>query len=208
MSIPAYPLQWPIGWKRTESQRRQFGRFSSKGIGSRQPRTLSVYDAVVRVRDELRRLGANDDDLVVSTNVALRLDGFPRSDQREPSDPGVAVYWQTKSGATRSMAIDRYTSVAANLAAIAATLEALRAIERHGGAEIQDRAYTGFAGLPAPAAEDDFRAVLELKDGATLDAARSAYRRLLADHHPDRGGDAGKFNQVVRAWERAQRELV
>jgi hypothetical protein len=50
------------------------------------------------------------------------------------------------------MAIDQYDRVEHNLAAIAATLDAMRAIKRHGGAEILDRAFTGFTALPAPMA--------------------------------------------------------
>lgn len=50
------------------------------------------------------------------------------------------------------MAIDQYYRVEENLAAIAATLDAMRAIERHGGAQILDRASTGFAALQAPMA--------------------------------------------------------
>ncbi|KVD37855.1 hypothetical protein WJ41_22830 [Burkholderia ubonensis] len=62
---------------------------------------------------------------------------------------GVAVYWETRAGARRVMAIDQYTRVADNLAAVAATLDAMRAIERHGGARILERAFTGFAALAA-----------------------------------------------------------
>lgn len=62
------------------------------------------------------------------------IDGFPRSGQSEPSDGGVAVYWLTSTGETKCIAIDRYDRVADNLAAVAATLDAMRAIERHGGA--------------------------------------------------------------------------
>jgi hypothetical protein len=43
------------------------------------------------------------------------------------------------------------TRAADNLAAIAATLEAMRAIDRHGGATILNRAFTGFTALPPPA---------------------------------------------------------
>ncbi|ROU09438.1 hypothetical protein [Lysobacter enzymogenes] len=84
----------------------------------------------------------------MSTNLTLRRDGLPRSDQREPADPGAAVYWTDCTGADRCMAVDRYTKTAGNLAALAATLEAMRAIERHGGAEILDRVFTGFTALP------------------------------------------------------------
>ena len=115
---------------------------------------------VERVLDELGRLSIWRDDSVISTNITTRLDGLPRSDQKAPEDPGVAVYWETKNGDRRVMAIDQYRRVADNLAAIAATLEALRAIERHGGAQILDRAFTGFTSLPSPAAARTWREVI------------------------------------------------
>lgn len=206
MTIPAYPLQWPEGWKRTKSHQRTTARFSTKSRGSG-AQQLTIADGAGRVRTELERMGISDNDLVVSTNVKPRLDGFPRSDQRAPDDPGAAVYWKSK-GATRCMAIDLYNSVAGNLGAIAATLEAMRAIERHGGAEVLDRAFTGFAALPAPDSSEDFRVVLGLDASSNIEDARNAYRRLASLHHPDKGGDAGYFGRVVRAWERAQRELA
>ena len=79
------------------------------------------------------------------------------------------------------MAIDQYFRVADNLAAIAATLEAMRAIERHGGAEILDRAFTGFTALPAP--EQPFH-VLGVSATATDEEIETAYRRLAMQHHP------------------------
>src|SRR5690606_21640176 len=133
--------------------RAQFGRQTQSSYGSWKTREgLTIAQALDRVRDELRRMGIHDDDLVDSTNLPLRLDGWPRSGQAEPADPGVVVYWTDRfdrSRPRRCMAIDRYDRVADNLAAIAATLEAMRAIERHGGAEILNRAFTGFTALPA-----------------------------------------------------------
>lgn len=164
---------------------------------------VTIAQGVQRVRAELALLRADvDAGVVISSNLALRLDGFPRSDQREPGDPGGAVYWLAKT-ATRCIAIDRYDRVADNLAAIAATLDAMRAIERHGGAAIVDRAFTGFTALPAP--ESNWRAIL----GACvdLDEARANYRRLRSLYHPDNGGDPALFHKVERAWEAAQIEL-
>jgi hypothetical protein len=158
---------------------------------------LTIYDSVVRVKAELEKMGVRDDDLVISTNLKLRLDGFPRSDQPNPADPGVAVYWlnrKDRSQPPKCMAIDRYNRVADNLAAVAATLEAMRAIERHGGAEILDRAYSGFTALPGPEAID-WRTVLDPAD------PEGSYKRLRSQHHPDRGGDATAFNRVQRAYD-------
>lgn len=190
--IQAYPLQWPPGWPRKQSHQRTRAKF---GKGERQyssdrssswmrTRDLTVADGVTRVLEELGRMGVRRDDIVISTNVPTRLDGLPRGDARVPSDPGAAAYWR-KGKATRCMAIDRYDRVQDNLAAIAATLEAMRAIERHGGAEILDRAFTGFVALPAP---EQWFQVLGVGANATRAEIDTAYRRLAATHHPDRGG--------------------
>jgi len=95
------------------------------------------------------------------------------------------------------MAIDRYDRVADNLAAIAATLEAMRAIERHGGAEILDRAFTGFAALPQP--ETSWWVILGVAPNASCDEIEAAYRRLAMKHHPDRGGDPHEMARINAA---------
>lgn len=207
MTIPAYPLQWPPGWRRTEAGHRGRARFSKRerrtGAGGGSYTVageLSIADGVRRIREELERMGVHADDLVISSNLTLRLDGLPRSAQAEPRDPGVAVYWRDHD-ATRCMAIDRYDRVADNLAAVAATLDAMRSIERHGGAEIVDRAFTGFTALPAPGTTSHWRDVLDPAD------PEGSYLRLRSKHHPDRGGDADEFNAVQHAWDAYQDEL-
>lgn len=117
----AYPLSWPDGWKRTAPGFRASAKFSKYGA------QLSIRDAVQRLIGELDRMGIPDRNVIVSTNVKPGLDGMPRSDARVPIDPGAAVYWRkNEKQLMRCMAIDRYTRVADNLAAIAATLEAMR----------------------------------------------------------------------------------
>jgi hypothetical protein len=187
-AIEAYPLAWPPGWPRNKSHQRSRAKFSTSG------RLLSVMDGIQRVLLELERLGVKRDDLVISTEIPTRLDGLPRSD-RTVADPGVAVYWR-KGKDTRCMAIDRYDRVADNLAAIAATLEAMRAIERHGGAEILDRAFTGFVALPAP---EQWWQVLGVAENATGEEIDAAWRRLAARHHPDRGGDSAQMARINAA---------
>jgi len=188
-------------------------QYAAGGGGSwMRRRDVTIADAVRRVRAELERFGVLEDDFVISTNLQLRLDGLPRSDQREPDDPGVAVYWQRpEDKAMRCMAIDRYDRVADNLAAIAATLDAMRAIERHGGAQILDRAFTGFEALPAPGqtAAPGWREVLGFPALTipTMAMVDEAYRRLAATHHPDKGGDASKFHAITMARQQARQEL-
>src|SRR5260370_28335246 len=145
------PLCWPANWKRTTSRTRaQFGRVNSGIDGAYGGKSrVGMAEAIDRIADELRRMGIKEENVIVSTNVPLNLSGSPRGDRGEPSDPGAAIYW-THKGKSQCMAIDRYTRVADNLAAIAATLDALRAIERHGGGSILQRAFIGVSPLPAP----------------------------------------------------------
>jgi len=206
MSIPAYPLTWPEGWKRVDAAHRASARFAKASRrrydGSYESgRQITIAEGVERLRDQLQRMGVLDDDLVISSNLVLRLDGLPRSAQAEPRDPGVAVYWRRASernAPPKCMAIDRYDRVADNLAAIAATLEAMRAIERHGGAAILDRAFTGFVAIESPDA--DWVRVLGVAADLGDDGVRARYRYLRSLHHPDNNGDAEKFDQVQKAW--------
>lgn len=209
MTISAYPLAWPAGWKRTDPAHRADGRFGKRvreaGKSWAALKDLTVADAVSRVLEELQRMGITREDVVISTNLKTRLDGLPRSDQKRPEDPGVAVYWQEFSGARRCMAIDLYARVEDNLAAVAATLDAMRAIERHGGAAVLERAFTGFQALPAPGAGDSWWQVLEVPQTATFEQAQAAFRRLRAIHHPDRpGGSHDAMARINKAWADAQ----
>lgn len=213
--IQSYPLCWPAGWPRSTTQKSaNFGKgerqYSSQPGGSSwmHKRGLSISDGLNRVPSELSKLRIERQDIIISTNVPTRLDGMPRSGASEPKDHGVAAYWQDSKGHKRVMAIDRYDRVADNLAAIAATLEALRAIERHGGGQILDRAFTGFTALPAPgSASDDWRTVLGVPGCCDITEANEAYKRLRSIHHPDKGGDASEFYRINRAIAAAEKEL-
>jgi hypothetical protein len=109
----------------------------------------------------------------------------------------------------RCMAIDRYDRMADNLAAVAATLDAMRAIERHGGAQILDRAFTGFAALPEKASQP-WRETLGLQgEGViSIEVVESRFKELARKHHPDVGGDAEKFRELVEARDAARLEVA
>lgn len=208
----AFPLQWPTGWPRASHRSRaKFGKSSpvykdtGDGQGSRhvynQMKDLSVADATQRVLYELGRLGVKHGDAIISTMLRLRNDGLPRSDQAAPSDPGVAVYWKRgRDKEMKVMAIDRYDRVQDNMAAIAATLEAMRAIERHGGGQILERAFTGFDALPPPRS---CWQILGLQPGASRDEINAAFRELAGEHHPDRGGSHDRMAEISRARDEA-----
>jgi hypothetical protein len=144
---------------------------------------------------------------VISTNLQVRLDGLPRADQRAPADPGAALYF-VMDGHRRCVPCDAYTKVEQNLAAIAATLEALRALERHGSG-IMERAFTGFTALPASIVTPrHWRDVLDYR-GNDLGECKRCYLRKMAEHHPDKHhGDHSRAADVNAAWEQAQEELA
>jgi hypothetical protein len=217
MSITAYPLSWPTGWKRTPSHQQEAGRFGVRKpsrVGSCNTlENITISEATNRLLNELERMGVERGEVVLSTNLMLRLDGLPRSGQAEPHDPGAAVYWRDPfNSQPRSMAIDRYNRVAQNIAALAATIEALRAIERHGGAVVLERAFTGFAALPAPIAAGmhrPWREVLGLGPGSpSKEQVREAYGRLASQHHPDRGGSAERMAEINLARNEAMQEIT
>lgn len=220
MAVDRYPLDWPDGWKRIAPSARTAGRFATKETvyGSadaqghrnswKRAKPISVYEAVQRIQYELDRLGVRDGDSIISTNIPVRLDGLPRSGSREPDDPGAAVYWVIK-GRDECMAIDRYASVADNLAAIAATLEALRAIERHGGAEILERAFRGFTALPERASGKSWRDVLGFPPltTPTAEMVKNNFRHRATSAHPDTGGSRDAFEELIWARDAALKEL-
>lgn len=206
--MKSYPLQWPPGWKRARNRASaKFNQRAASDFNSSRRDRLTIAGGTKRVLQQLRVFGVKEGDAIISTNLRLRLDGLPYSDQKEPDDPGVAVYWKRGKDVTHKvMAIDRYQRIADNLAAIAATLEAMRAIERHGGAVILERAFTGFLALPAP---NTWRAVMGWDEDQrvnTLDV-KLRYTKLAKEHHPDNGGTDAKMAELNWAKAEAEREL-
>lgn len=198
----AYPLQRPpvcpraISRKRAKFSKgeRQFGQSGGSWMHKKE---LSIADGTARIVAELGMLGVRSGAWVISTNLELRNDGLPRSSQRVPEDPGVAVYWSRGAAEQKVMAIDIYDRVADNLAAIAATLSAMRAIERHGGAQILERAFTGFDALPPPKTPWE---ILGLAPQASEEAIQVAWRRAAKEAHPDlESGSHERMAELNRA---------
>lgn len=206
--IEAYPLQWPNMHRRTDKWQRETARFDTNFVKAR--------DVVVREIELLTgrkyRYGSaygNPSDVIISTNVNLRRDGLPLAGQRQPDDPGVAVYFKYKD---RQMcfACDRWKKIEDNMQAIALTISALRGINRWGTGDMLEAAFTGFTALPAPIDKRDWRHVFGLNRETYVSpqVLRDAYRQARSDAHPDRpGGSTDRFNAVQRAYEEGCREL-
>lgn len=197
-----YPLSWPVGWKRTGPMSRRSAMFRENGSNGRR---LEVGDGTARVIDELRRMGVATLDIIISSDLRVRSDGLPYASQNTRGiDPGVAVYWPAPGSKTaqRCIAADLYDRIADNMAAIAATLEALRAVERHGGATILNRAFMGFTALPAP---EQWFSVLGVPANAFRSQVDAAWRALISAAHPDKPGASGDPARINTARDDAYR---
>ena len=117
------------------------------------------------------------------------------------------MYWQPKKGAMKVLAVDRFDRVADNLAAVAGTLAALRSIERWGGGQILDRAFTGFTALPGPDTKRTWREILGVPATGDIGKVREAYRIAASSAHPDKGGSHERMTEINQAWAQAQEEL-
>lgn len=215
----AYPLAWPAGRPRTPPEQRKRAAFKSSetqyssqpGGGSwRSSKPLTIARAIERVSLEVERmqrsLGSRFWKPVISTNIETRNDGTPRSDRRDPTDPGVALYFRANTK-DYCMPCDRWDRVADNIAAIAGHIEAIRRIERY-GVQTLDAAFSGFEALPAPG-NRPWRQVLELHraNGVTLPEVEAAFRTLACQRHPDHGGSHEMMAELNAAIVDARREL-
>lgn len=212
-TIPAYPLQWPQGWPRAASRKSaKFSKTEWRGQPDaryQSQRALTIADGTGRILKELERLGIRHGEAIISTNLILRLDGLPKSGQSEPTDPGVAVYWRKDGAEMKVMAIDIYDRVAGNLGAVAATLEAMRAIERHGGAQIMERTFTGFTALPAPKSHWEKLGMNGASPDLSVDAVNDYFRRASRKAHPDvEGGSHEAMAELNTARDAALAELA
>lgn len=191
-AVTASPLDWPEGWKRTPPQRREAGRFT--------PAPFHIQCKLVL--EEIRLLGGAHTKL--STNLRLRRDELPYANQKNPEDPGVAV-WFVLDGKTKVIACDAFRTIEANLRAIEKSVGALRGLDRWGCSTILDRAMKGMEEdlLPAP---PEWWDVLGVPHDASPMEIRSARIALSKRYHPDTGsGDTEKMKRINAAFEEAKR---
>jgi hypothetical protein len=191
--IEAYPLSWPVGYKRTADR-------------IRSPFLQSMEKAQKFLRKELDRLGARQ--LVVSSNIPIRKDGLFYADwmSKKIEDPGVAIYFTYKDKAV-SMCCDQYRTIWENVYALGKAIEAMRGLERWGVSDFLDRAFTGFTALPASVTSPPptIWEILGLpgKPDGMEDVVR-AYRNKAREVHPDKpGGSKEKFQALQEAYEEA-----
>ena len=187
------PLSWPADVPRTRSRRS--GRFKIGGSNR-----LTVAQAFDRLSDELDRFEGRRAEL--SADFEQTRTGRPSLSWKRSADPGCVVLF-TRRGKDYCLPCDTYDDLAQNIAAIAAHLDAVRAIERHGVATV-DQMMGAFVALPAPRQWFD---VLGVRPDSPLEVAEAAYRSLARDNHPDVGGDADAMSEINAAMQIARESL-
>lgn len=196
----AYPVAWPAGRPKTPSLKRKDALWRDGGgrvnFDAAVRRLRVQVDAMTRAGQGWRVL-----EQTLSTNFELRVDGRPRRDRGAPEDCGAAFYFEL-DGEPHVLACDRWSTVADNIAAIAAHIEALRGQERWGVADMK-QAFAGHVALPAP---EQWWQVLGVRPEATIAQIEAAWREKIADAHPDRhGGSDAAAARVNRARDEGRR---
>jgi hypothetical protein len=223
----AYPLYWPRGRKRTPSSQRQdnapfsvvetFQKMQRVGntptgpvevpVNRRRTKAVSIVIAVDRLEDQLQRLEAQA--AVLSTNLELRLNGQPRSGQRDPDDPGAAVYF-TLNKKRMVLACDKWTRVADNVAALAAHIRSLRSMENY-GVGTTEQAFEGYRSLEDFTGGIPWKRVLGFADDSrpSLAEVEAKWKSRMKEVHPDLGGQSGvQATQLNVAIAAARAELA
>ncbi len=193
--MEAYPLQWPIGYKRTRTR-----------ITSRFKTTMNAAQQSLRL--EIDRMGGNS--LIISTNLPIRKDGMLYSEwmSRKIDDPGVAIYFKY-NGKLISMCCDQYLTVWENIYALSKGIEALRGMERWGVSDFIERAFTGFTALPSSIITPYIKkwwivfGFDAIPKNMTLEKLNECYRTLAKAKHPDSGGSTEAFQELQQAFNEA-----
>ena len=188
-----HPLDWPAGYPRTDH--RQTSRFQT-----------SLADARDGLLEELERMGAKN--VVISSNIETYERGgrrIPYANQAEPSDPGIAVYFQWREE-PYALACDHWQKTAGNMQALRKTVAAMRGLERWKVSDMLKRTFSGFKALPGEGetAGNSWWEVLDIpRKSATPEKVRHAYRKRSKDLHPDQGGSPAEWHRLQDAYERA-----
>lgn len=197
---PGYPLKWPED--RPRSRERKPALFREDG------RRMTFTTARRRLLEQVFAMTRNGQswrtwNMILSTNIRFTLSGSRDMNvsRRDPDDPGVAFYFDL-DGKPHVLACDRWDTVADNIAAIAAHIDALRGQERWGVADLR-QAFAGHAALPPPV---PWWEVLELARDASAEVITAAYRAKAKTMHPNAGGDRAAWDRLSAAYEAAKLE--
>lgn len=196
----AYPLSWPRGRPRTPAADRKRAPFQERGRNGMFVK-ITVSTAIERLEREVDALrGAY---LLLSTNLSIGPRGGVSG---TATDPGAAAYFFIAKQ-PYVLACDKYPDTAQNIAALAAHIEATRAIERHGVATAVET-LQAFQALPPPPGSRPVRPWPEvfgvMRDHANTEVIEALYRVKAKAIGP---GDEGALKELNMARDAARRDL-
>lgn len=192
------PLDWPLDWQRTPLQDRVDGRM----VFRRPTGPWTFPQAMAACCTELERLGASH--VRIISNFPIGRMGVPTVGRPRPDDQAILLRC-TVVNQVLEFARDTYIEAEGNLRSITLAVEAMRALERHGGSDFMRRATSGFVRLEPP--ENCWDVLGITAPNPTLDHIATAFRERARAAHPDAGGNTDAMARLTRARDRA-RELV
>ncbi len=190
MTAQNYPLHWPTNYPRGKAQLKSQFKTSVTGALKNVQASLAAF-----ARDSGKQITG----LVISSNFSLT-DSSPR-------DAGVAVYF-TWDGISTCLAVDRYQKIEENLQAIHHVIEAERTKLRHGGLNLVQAAFRGYAALPPPTGDNWWEVLGVARSGVALTAIEARYKELAKKAHPDSGGSSADMARLNAAITAARREYA
>lgn len=192
------PLQWPKDahgrpWPRNHAPKES--RFSSD----------------ITVTQAARALHAQCRLVTGCAEASIRITGGDgTSNPSAHVDHGASVFFTSLAGPV-GFGADQYRRVAHNLWALAKHIECMRSIERWGVGTSQ-QAFAGYATALHPASTSptisNWRSVLGLFNGATVEEITARYRELAHKYHPDKGGSPEIMKTINAARDAALREVA
>lgn len=153
------------------------------------PFRMGWEDSLASLEAEIDAIAGDDVVIGVVTDPRyIGISGILKAEGRgRERHPGAEVSFSTPDGRRLVFHTDAYKELRQNIRAIAAGLEALRAVDRYGITSTAEQ-YAGFAQLTA-GGPDATR-------GQMLVDRAGGVRQALMEHHPDHGGDAKAFADV------------
>jgi len=205
----AFPLAWPAHRARRAAHLRQRGSFASTvdtPDGYKKTIRVTLAEALKRLNLEVDRIGAKH--ALLSCNL---VDGSRVLNRGEPADPGVCLYCELKAKPL-ALACDTFATIAQNISALAAHLEATRRIERYGVATAAET-LQAFAALPPPIAMGPparpwWEVFGVMREVADVESVNAIFRAKAKRAHPDGGGSAAVMAELNVALSQALKELA
>jgi hypothetical protein len=207
--ITTYPLCWPDHVARIPPHSRGNPQFSERTIAAAVQFLLAEIN-----RLNGRRWDYDDSDVIISSNLKLKLGGLPSGNQPEPADTGIAAYFKLRffrGGKAYErplvMTCDKWRKSADNIYAIGKHIESQRAQFRWGCGSVE-QAFQGYVAIPERCGGEAWWTILGVPSTADKAAVELAYKTKAKTEHPDAGGSQERWVKLQTAFEQANSRNV